>query len=259
MPNRPVNKIKGQLRPALTAPPLPAIVDDIALLRKDDSVSAPNEETIIAKRIRTTSRESVLAINRRSDREPKKLIGHPKPLITAPPLPDVVITPELVKEKNSPALAQNQDLHQQRKTDTLSAAVNITTKTVTTPVPETRAAADLARRKMEVIRSIDFSSDSLVLSLYDNGTVDGDTVSVVLNGVVIMPRKGLTTQAIRMTVPVTREMGDSLVLVMFAENLGSIPPNSGLLIIQSGSERHEIRFAGDLQKSSAVVLRRRSK
>ena len=132
-------------------------------------------------------------------------------------------------------------------------------KAVPARVPEPRAAADIARRKMEVIRSIDFSSDSLVLSLYDNGTVDGDTVSVVLNGTVIMPRKGLTTQAIRMTVPVTREMGDSLVLVMFAENLGSIPPNSGLLIIQAGSERHEIRFAGDLQKSSAVVLRRRSK
>jgi hypothetical protein len=88
--------------------------------------------------------------------------------------------------------------------------------------------------------------------------VDGDTVSVVLNGKVILARVGLKTTATRISVPVTRDMGDSLVLVMFAENLGNIPPNTGLLIIQDGSERSEIRFAGDMQKSSAVVLRRKS-
>jgi hypothetical protein len=97
-----------------------------------------------------------------------------------------------------------------------------------------------------------------VFSLYDNGTVDGDTVSVVLNGKVILGRVGLKTTASRITVPVTPDLGDSLVLVMFAENLGRIPPNTGLLIIQDGTERNEIRFAGDMQKSSAVVLRRRS-
>ena len=39
--------------------------------------------------------------------------------------------------------------------------------------------------------------------------------------------------------------------------LGTIPPNTGVLVIQDGSVRNEIRFAGDLQKSSAVVLKRR--
>jgi hypothetical protein len=52
-------------------------------------------------------------------------------------------------------------------------------------------------------------------------------------------------------------MGDSLQLVMYAENLGSIPPNTGLLIVVDGSDRQEIRFEGDLKKSSSVILRRR--
>lgn len=119
------------------------------------------------------------------------------------------------------------------------------------------AAAELTQRKTEVIRTILYSADSLVLTLYDNGTVDGDTVSVVLNGNVILPRKGLTTNAIRLVIPINPGQSDSLVLVMYAENLGSIPPNTGLLIIQDGDQRHEVRFAGDLQKSSAVVLRRK--
>jgi hypothetical protein len=96
-----------------------------------------------------------------------------------------------------------------------------------------------------------------VLSLYDNGTIDGDTVSVVLNGNVIIAKKRLTTNAIRTTIQITPDMGDSLQLVMYAENLGSIPPNTGLLIIQDGEVRNEIRFAGDMQKSSAIILKRK--
>jgi len=46
-------------------------------------------------------------------------------------------------------------------------------------------------------------------------------------------------------------------LVMHAESLGLIPPNTGLLIIQDGENRYEVRFEGDLQRSSAVILRKK--
>jgi len=111
-------------------------------------------------------------------------------------------------------------------------------------------------RKIEKIRDIVFSNDSLLLSFYDNGTIDGDTVSITLNGKVLVENLGLTANAFRITIPAGIKQGDSLVLVMHAESLGLIPPNTGLLIIQDGSARHEIRFEGDLQKSSAVVLRK---
>ena len=118
-------------------------------------------------------------------------------------------------------------------------------------------AAALANRKTEVIQNIFFSSDSLLLSIYDNGTIDGDTVSVVLNGRVILARKGLTANAIRTTIPVTPDMGDSLQLVMYAENLGTIPPNTGLLVVKDGKEIYEIRFSGDLQKNAAILFKRK--
>lgn len=119
------------------------------------------------------------------------------------------------------------------------------------------AAAGIEKRKTEIIRNVLFSSDSLLLSIYDNGTVDGDTVSVVLNGNIILAKKGLSGNPIRATIRITPEMGDSLQLVMYAENLGTIPPNTGVLVIQDGRDRNEIRFAGDLQKSSGVVLKRK--
>jgi hypothetical protein len=117
-------------------------------------------------------------------------------------------------------------------------------------------AANLANRKIEVIQSVYFVSDSLDITLYDNGEVDGDTVSVIMNGQVIMPKVGLSTNAVRKKIS-TANIGDSIQLIMYAESLGSLPPNTGLLIVYDGKERYEIRFSGDMQKSSAIVFRRR--
>lgn len=118
-------------------------------------------------------------------------------------------------------------------------------------------AANLAKRKIEIIQTIFFSSDSLVLSLYDNGQVDGDTVSVIWNGQTIIQKEGLTTKAIHKTIYTGSVSADSVQLVMYAENLGLIPPNTGLLIIQDGDKRYEVRFSGDLQRNSAINFKRR--
>lgn len=125
------------------------------------------------------------------------------------------------------------------------------------PTPSRRAAFEVVNRKTEVIQNVFFTSDSLILSLYDNGEVDGDTVSVLLNDQVIIARKGLNTQINKYVVHLTPEMNDSLRLILYAENLGRIAPNTGLLVVQDGSTRTEIRFEGDLQRNAAVVLRRR--
>jgi len=121
----------------------------------------------------------------------------------------------------------------------------------------TKSPVKPTERKIQRIAEIFFSSDSLLLSFYDNGTIDGDTVSMMLNGRVIAEKIKLTTNAFRVTIPSKIDQNDSLMLVMHAESLGLIPPNTGLLIIQDGATRHEIRFEGDLQRSSAIVLRKK--
>ena len=122
-----------------------------------------------------------------------------------------------------------------------------------------QAAADIEKRKIETIRTVEISQDSLVFSLYDNGTVDGDTVSVLLNGKVIWPRVGLLERAINKTIYLTPEMGDTISIILYAENLGSIPPNTGLLVIREAKRIYEIRFSGDLNKNSGIILIRKKK
>ena len=103
---------------------------------------------------------------------------------------------------------------------------------------------------------VSIKSDSLLVSLYDNGEVDGDTVSVLLNGKIILERQGLSTRAVKKTIYLPKD-ADSLQMVMYAETLGSIPPNTGLLVIRDGQDTYEIRFSGDLQKNAGILLRRK--
>jgi hypothetical protein len=131
------------------------------------------------------------------------------------------------------------------------------TKTTAETKPK-QAAAEIKGRIIETIKSVNYSSDSLVISLYDNGEVDGDTVSVLMNGDVIMPMVGLSTKAVHKTI-YTKDITDSIQIVMYAENLGTLPPNTGLLIVYDGRERYEIRFSGDLKKNAAIVFRRKEK
>ena len=102
-----------------------------------------------------------------------------------------------------------------------------------------QAATQVAQRKNVVQQTVSFSTDSLQLALYDNGEVDGDTVSVLMNGSLILARQGLSTNAIRHTIYIPKNL-DQVELVMYAETLGSIPPNTGLLVIRDGKKLYEI-------------------
>lgn len=115
----------------------------------------------------------------------------------------------------------------------------------------------LAAREFETIRTVEIERDTIIFSLFDNGVIDGDTVSVLLNGKVIMSKIGLLATAYNDTIYLTPEMGDSITIIMYAENLGSIAPNTGLLVVREGKFDHEIRFSGDLKKNSAIILKRK--
>ena len=129
--------------------------------------------------------------------------------------------------------------------------------TVKKPVIDiTLAAANIGGRKSEFSQIVNFKTDSLELSLYDNGEIDGDTVSVFMNGQIIMSRQGLKASAIKKTIYITPGNED-FTLVLFAENLGKYPPNTGLLVVHDGNDIYNLRFSSDFQKNAGIVFRRK--
>lgn len=174
------------------------------------------------------------------------------PVLVEEPEPEA---PALVKLDGKAASFDKTDKKAAGKRQTI-ANNSVSPVTIKKPVITYEPASEVNERKLETVETVFFKSDSLQLTLYDNGEVDGDTVSVLLNGQVIMPKQGLSTKAIRKTIflpPGT----DSLQLVMYAENLGSIPPNTGLLVVHDGETVYEIRFSADMGKNSAILFRRK--
>lgn len=112
-------------------------------------------------------------------------------------------------------------------------------------------------RGVNVLQEMDMASDSITLSFYDNGVVDGDMISVYINNTNVLAPTRLTEAATKKTVHLNSFTSDSIQLILVAENLGTLPPNTGLLVIQDGAKRYEIRFSADLQTNAALVFRKR--
>jgi hypothetical protein len=113
------------------------------------------------------------------------------------------------------------------------------------------------QRKNKTLEAVDIASDSLVLAFYDNGVVDGDSISVYLNEVNIISKTRLASVATKKKVSVAGLTEIRLTLV--AENLGTIPPNTGLLMIKDGENSYQINFSADMQTNATIVLKRKLK
>lgn len=114
---------------------------------------------------------------------------------------------------------------------------------------------EFRERLLDVQHEIEVASDSLQVDFYDNGEVDGDSISVFYNDQLLGSNLRLSTKAIHMNLKLdsTRE---SNLLSMFANNLGTIPPNTALMLIYDGKKRYEVRLSSNLQKNGAVRIRR---
>lgn len=196
-----------------------------------------------------------------AENPPVKTANKPAETITAKAVPQkpkeqvVVKTTEPPVKKSEPAVTTNKPAAAKTETPVAKAE----TKPAVVKQPEKTdpsAATDIANRKVETIQTLYYKSDSLELVLYDNGEVDGDTVSIIMNGTVIMPKVGLSTNAVKKMIS-TKDAGDSIKIIMYAESLGTLPPNTGLLIVNDGTDRYEIRFSGDLERNAAIVFRRK--
>jgi hypothetical protein len=191
-------------------------------------------------------------------RQPRGMVSIVKQLPPPPPPPVVKKEPVVVvvEKKQPPPPPPPPPV----KKDTVVAVVK---KPEPPPPPKEEPKKEqiegLAKRKIETIQTVAITADSIKLELYDNGYVDGDIISVIVNGKVVLEHQMLSLKPITKIIHITPDMGDSIKIIMYAENLGSIPPNTGLLSVYDGDVRYDIRFSGDLTQNAAIILTRKRK
>lgn len=110
------------------------------------------------------------------------------------------------------------------------------------------------KRISEPVQTLSVFEDSITIALYDNGEIDGDTVSVFLDDKLLLNKIGLGAKAQKFTISVPA--GQIVQITLYAETLGTIPPNTGLMVVYSGDQRYQVFFTSTLEKSASVLFRR---
>jgi len=112
-------------------------------------------------------------------------------------------------------------------------------------------AHNFEKRNSTILKTIEVENQTVKVDLYDNGEIDGDSVSLFYNGKLLLSRKRLSDKPITLFLSVD---DDNTVneLDMYAENLGTIPPNTALMVVTDGPNRYEVRITSDLKKTGAI-------
>ena len=121
---------------------------------------------------------------------------------------------------------------------------------ISNPLPKPEV---LIKRDNDLVKTITTSAKEFKIELYDNGDIDGDRISVYHNNKLIVSNKMLTDKPISFTIK-SDENAAVHEFVMVAENLGSIPPNTSLMVITAGSKRYELFLTSTEQKNAMVRI-----
>jgi hypothetical protein len=111
----------------------------------------------------------------------------------------------------------------------------------------------LEKRNNELIKQISVDHDSVSVTLYDNGEIDGDSVTLIYNDKIITTHQRLSDKPVTFTLKVERGNYRNE-LVMYAENLGSIPPNTALMVIYDGLKRYELNISSSKASNGVVAF-----
>ena len=118
--------------------------------------------------------------------------------------------------------------------------------------------ARFSKRQTIYNMDVEVASDSVRVSIYDNGDIDGDTVSIFLNKKPVLIKQELTARALNVYLALDKT-ADIQEISMFAENLGKIPPNTALMVVSDGVNRYEVYLSSSLLQNATVRLKRKKK
>jgi hypothetical protein len=169
--------------------------------------------------------------------------GLPAPNKTSTAKKSTTPNPSSTQPKTNPSTTN--------KTTVKIVPVDSVKKTEKNPVVVPRV---LLTRENELVKTIETNSNEITINLYDNGTIDNDTVSVYLDKKLVVTKQRLTEKPISLKFQLD-ENNMYHELVMVAENLGEIPPNTSLMVVKAGNKHYEVRITSTEQKNAVVIFK----
>jgi hypothetical protein len=108
----------------------------------------------------------------------------------------------------------------------------------------------LVPREKDLVKTVVLDTSLVKLEFYDNAEIDNDTITVLVNNKLLLYRQMLNEKPL--TVNFNAFPGVEYELVMYADNLGLIPPNTALMVVTAGELKLEVFLSSSEQKSASV-------
>jgi N-acetylmuramoyl-L-alanine amidase len=118
------------------------------------------------------------------------------------------------------------------------------------PKEENNSTAAFENRPTKEQKILQVKSDKIKVEIFDDGDVDNDIVSVYFNKALIVDKKSLTDRGYAFNISLVP--GKTNELVLYADNLGNVPPNTALMVITDGFSRYEVRLSSDLKSNASM-------
>ena len=106
-------------------------------------------------------------------------------------------------------------------------------------------------RKKIFTTELPLEGDTVEIHFYDNAEIDGDSISLFMNNQLVFEHVRLSDKPHIVKFAV-KDLSESNELVMVAENLGSIPPNTSYMIAYINNQRYAANLAST-ENSSAMI------
>ena len=167
------------------------------------------------------------------------------PVVQTPvkPSPPVVTAPVLIREEAVPPPKP------QPGPEPKPVPVEVSPAPVIIPPPTIEE--KFSSRQKNFIKEIPISGDSVELRFYDNAEIDGDSISLFLNDKLLYQHIRLAAGAWTIKLAVS-ELAAVNELVMVAENMGAIPPNTSYMVAIVNGQKQDAYLAST-EGSSAMI------
>lgn len=94
----------------------------------------------------------------------------------------------------------------------------------------------------------------LIASIQDYMKPDNDTVSIFLNRKLLYKGLNIEKKPFMFPIKLNRQLAANEI-ILYANNLGKIPPNTSMLTLSDGEVKHKVMIESTLQKSAVIYLR----
>ncbi len=111
----------------------------------------------------------------------------------------------------------------------------------------------LVGRENKLVKQVTVNSSSISIDLYDNGTIDNDTIMIFDNNVLLLENKRLSYKATHIDVNFNKDNNRHEIIIV-AHNLGTVPPNTALMVVKDGTSRQEIYITSTLSINAMIIF-----